>query len=187
MVENPVDDARLLAATARGDEAAFEAFYQRWLPQITGYHLRRVRIREVAFDLTAETFAAAVAGCAEFDPRRGSAAAWLFAIAEHKLRDSMRRARVESSARARLGLERVLLEDADLARVDELASLGDREQLLALLRELPADQRQAISARVLEERQYPVIAAELRCSEAVVRQRVHRGLRRLRQRLEEAG
>lgn len=187
MEDNAVDDARLLAAAARGEQAAFEAFYHRWLPQITGFHLRRVRVREVAFDLTAETFAAAVAGCGEFDPERGSAAGWLFAIAEHKLRDSMRRSRVESSARARLGLERVVLEDADLARVDDLASLGDRAQLLVLLRELPAEQRKAISARVLEERPYPVIAADLCCSEAVVRQRVHRGLRRLRQRLEETG
>jgi RNA polymerase sigma factor (sigma-70 family) len=187
MADNAADDARLLIAAARGEQTAFEAFYHRWLPQITGFHLRRVRIREVAFDLTAETFAAAVAGCGEFDPERGSAAAWLFAIADHKLRDSMRRSRVESSARARLGLERVVIEDADLARVDELASLGNRAQLLELLRELPTEQREAISARVLGERPYPVIAAELCCSEAVVRQRVHRGLRRLRQRLEETG
>jgi DNA-directed RNA polymerase specialized sigma24 family protein len=119
-----IDDAALLAAAARGEQMAFAIFYRRWLPLVTGFHLRRTGQQEVAFDLTAETFAAVVAGLADFDPERGPAPAWLFAIAEHKLRDSLRRSRVEASARRRLGLEPVTLEDEDLARVDELASLG---------------------------------------------------------------
>jgi RNA polymerase sigma factor (sigma-70 family) len=180
-----IDDDALLLAAARGEQVAFEVFYRRWLPSVTGYHLRRVAVRETAFDLTAETFAAVVVACAEFDPRRGSAPAWLFAIAEHKLRDSMRRGRVEASARSALGHQPLVLEDDDLARVDQLASLGDAARLEQLLGELPQTQRAAVRARVLDERSYAAIASELRCSEAVVRQRVHRGLRRLRQRLTE--
>jgi DNA-directed RNA polymerase specialized sigma24 family protein len=82
------------------------------LPVVTGFHLRRTRSPELAFDLTAETFAAVIVSCGRFRPKRGPAAAWLFAIAEHKLADSRRRARVESSARRRLRLEPVALEDA---------------------------------------------------------------------------
>ena len=52
------DDAALLAASAAGDEDAFAAFYRRHLAAITGFHLRRTGRREIAFDLTAETFAA---------------------------------------------------------------------------------------------------------------------------------
>lgn len=178
-------DDDLLTAAAAGSERAFERFYRRWLPAIVGFHLRRTGNLEVAFDLTAETFAAVVATCGEFDPGRGPAAGWLFGIAQHKLHDSLRRGRVEASARRRLGLEPVTLEDEDLARVDELASLGDAELLGTLLAELPAQQREAIRARVLDELPYPAIATELHCSEAVVRQRVHRGLTRLRERLQE--
>jgi RNA polymerase sigma factor (sigma-70 family) len=179
------DDAWLLKAAAAGDREAFAAFYRRWLPAITSYHLRRTRARELAFDLTAETFAAVVKSCRRFDPARGAAAAWLFQIAEHKLTDSLRRARVESSARRRLGLEPVVLEDADLERVEELASRGDDAFVEGLLAALPTDQREAVRARVLDERSYPDIAVELHCSEAVVRQRVHRGLDRMRERLKE--
>jgi RNA polymerase sigma-70 factor, ECF subfamily len=179
------DDDSLLRAAGDGDRAAFAAFYQRWLPAITSYHARRTRTREVAFDLTAETFAAVVAGCGRFDPARGAAAAWLYRIAEHKLTDSLRRARVESSARRRLGLEPVTLEDADLERVEELASLGGNGYVEGLLSGLPVQQRDAVCARVLDERSYADIAGELRCSEAVVRQRVHRGLDRMRERLKE--
>ena len=185
MEYDDLEDAELLAAAALGEQAAFAVFYRRWLPHVTGYHLRRTRDRELAFDLTAETFAAVVAGCGRFDPARGTAPAWLFEIAAHKLADSVRRARVESSARRRLRLDPVVLEDADLERVQELASLANSERLAALLAGLPADQRIAVQRRVLEERAYPEIAGELRCSQAVVRQRVHRGLARMREQLKE--
>jgi len=92
---------------------------------------------------------------------------------------------VESSARRRLGFEPVVLEDLDLGRVEELASLGDDGYVERLLGALPPEQRDAVRARVLDERSYAEIAVELQCSEAVVRQRVHRGLSRVRERLKE--
>ncbi len=180
------DDAALLLAARAGDCAAFELFYRRWLPVVTRFHLRRSGSREAAFDLTAETFAGLVATLEDFDQQRGSAAAWLFGIAEHKLGTSRRRGRVEARARRELGHRRLSLDDEDLARVDELASLGGYERVQELLSELPAEQEAAVRARVLDERSYAEIAVELRCSQAVVRQRVHRGLHRLRERLVEA-
>ena len=185
MVYRATDDDALLLSAAAGDQGAFETFYLRWLPVVAGFHLRRVGSREAAFDLTAETFAAVVVACGSFDPTKGSAANWLFSIAEHKLGDSLRRGRVEARARRELGHRPIPLEDDDLLRVEELASLANGALLDELLAELPPQQRAAIHARVLDERPYADIAAELDCSEAVVRQRVHRGLRQLRERLGE--
>lgn len=88
--------------------------------------------------------------------------------------------RVEDRARRRLRLEPEALEDADLERVNELAS---GQGVLALVDELPDGQRAAVRARIVEER-YGEIAAELECSPMVVRQQVSRGLPRLRQRLQ---
>ena len=67
--------------------------------------------------------------------------------------------------------------------VEELASLDER--VLALLEQLPVATREALRGRVVEELSYEQIAAELCCSQAVVRQHVSRGLRRLRSQLEE--
>jgi RNA polymerase sigma-70 factor (ECF subfamily) len=44
-----------------------------------------------------------------------------------------------------------------------------------------------VQGRVLEERDYQELARTLDCSESVVRQRVSRGLRSLRERLERTG
>jgi RNA polymerase sigma-70 factor (ECF subfamily) len=79
--------------------------------------------------------------------------------------------------------EPVTLTDADLDRVDELASLD--AEVSALVALLPEDQRAALMQRVVAERSYEEIAEELSCSPSVVRQRVSRGLRKLRSELEE--
>jgi RNA polymerase sigma-70 factor (ECF subfamily) len=178
------DDPDLLSAAAAGDAQAFEVFYRGWLPPVMSYHLRATGSRELALDLTAETFAAVVLSIENFDRERGTASAWLFSIARHKLQDSLRRQRVEASARSVLGWERVAVTDEDLERVDALASEGDGA-LASLLEALPAEQREALRQRVIQERSYAAIAADMRCSEMLVRQRVHRALRYLRRQLED--
>lgn len=183
--EGEPDDA-LLAAAARGDADAYAAFYRRHVAAVVGYMVRRTGDREAAADLTAETFAAALLACPRYRPEITPAQGWLFGIAEHKLIDSRRRGRVESAARRRLAMERITLTDDDLERVEELAAL-DRssapETLLDAVGELGREQRDAVLARVVQERDYSDIASELRCSEAVVRKRVSRGLAQLRTRL----
>ncbi len=176
-------DEELMAAVATGDADGFSTFYRRHLPAVTAYFARRVRNREAAFDLAAETFAAVVVSAARFDPERGPAVAWLLGIASHKLTDSIRRERVESDARRRLALQPVSITDADLERVEEAA--GTDPDLGELVAALPPDHRDAVTAHVVDERSYREIASDLQCSEAVVRQRVHRGLRRLREHLKE--
>ena len=57
--------------------------------------------------------------------------------------------------------------------------------MVGLFERLPAALRDAVGARVLDERSYEEIASELRCSPAVVRKRVIRGLARLREEFEE--
>jgi RNA polymerase sigma factor (sigma-70 family) len=166
---------------ASGDPEAFAVLYRRYERPLLAFFVRRVGQADVAADLTAETFAAALAGRASY--RRGTPLdAWLFGIAQHKLIDSWRRRRVEDDARRRVGMEPVVLSDDDLDRIDATAGRGVNVE--GILAELPADQRAAVRARILDERPYPEIAVELRCSEAVVRQRVSRGLARLRHQLD---
>ena len=54
-----------------------------------------------------------------------------------------------------------------------------------LRQRLPADQRAAIEARVVDGQEYEQIAAAAQTSEAVIRQRVSRGLTSLRRKLGE--
>jgi RNA polymerase sigma-70 factor (ECF subfamily) len=180
-----VTDEDLLGEVRIGNAAAFEVFYRRWMPAVMSYHRRATGSPELALDLTAETFAAVVASIDRFDRDRGAASVWLFAIARHKLHESFRRAQVEASAREELGWSPVAVDDDDLERVEEIAS-GGSGALESLIARLPEDQRVALLERVVEERDYRAIAADMACSEMVVRQRVHRALRSLRRMLEQA-
>ena len=66
-----------------------------------------------------------------------------------------------------------------------MASAAIADELDAgLLRHLPRDQREAIVAHIIQERDYRQIAAQSRASEASVRQRVSRGLSELRRPLQ---
>jgi RNA polymerase sigma factor (sigma-70 family) len=183
MDRDPRDGRELLVATRR-EPAAFGVFYRRNLPPLVAYFVDRTRDPELAADLTAETFAAALAASRRYRPGPEPAAAWLFAIARSKLVDSYRRGQVEEGARRKLGMQPLQLEDDEIERVEALADAG-RPRLRELLGGLPDVQRAAIEARVIEERDYADIAGELRCSEQVARQRVSRGLARMRARLEE--
>lgn len=176
-------DDRLLSG-ARSDAAAFGAFYRRHSHGVFAYFLRRLARRELAADLTAEVFAAAFEAVLDgHQPARPGG--WLYGIARHKLIDSLRAGRVEDRARRRLGVPPLTLTDAELERAEELVDL-EREQARfeQLLAELPATEREALEARVVDEEGYAAIAARMRCSEALVRQRVSRGLRHLRSALE---
>src|SRR5919205_4163968 len=103
---------------------------------------------EVAADLAAETFAAAIVARRRFRREGAPAGAWLFSIAHRKLVDHQRRGEADVRARRRLGMERraPTEEDTALIRV-----LGD-DVAVRWLDDLPADQRAAIRARVLDDR-----------------------------------
>jgi RNA polymerase sigma-70 factor, ECF subfamily len=179
-------DDQLLARYAAGDPEAFVSFYRRHLAAMLAFFLRRTRDAELTADLTAEVFAAALAAAPRYRAGERPALAWLYGIAAHKLADSRRRGRVQDRARRRLALEPVALEDADLARVEELAAAAcESTALHDAIAALPAGQRDAVLARVVGEQPYHEIAATMACSEMVVRQRVSRGLRTLRAQIEE--
>jgi RNA polymerase sigma factor (sigma-70 family) len=162
---------------------AFAVFYRRYERAVLAYFRRRTATVDVAADLTAETFAQALESRWRFRVRRpgDGAAAWLFGIAGHVYSRSIRRGRVEDRARSRLGLSPLALDDEALTQISDA---GDDAIEEALAR-LPKDQRAAIRERIMHERPYADVALRLRCSEAVVRQRVSRGLAALRRDLEE--
>jgi RNA polymerase sigma factor (sigma-70 family) len=164
-------DTELLLA-ARTSSEPFGIFYERHVASVLAFFRRRVRGAEEAFDLTAETFAAALGSVSRFEPGPEPARAWLFAIARHKLSEAVRRNRVQDEARRALAMEPIHLDDEAIEILEKRA----RVAAVQLLETLAPEQRDAVAARHLEDRDYADIAAELRCSESVIRKRVSRGL-----------
>src|SRR4051794_10886623 len=167
------------------ERPAFGVFYERHERSILGFFGAVTRRPEVAADLTAETFALALESVETFDAERGNARMWLFGIARNVLAQSARRGRVDSAARRRIGMDALVLRPEHVELIADLIEAEGEAIVERWLAELPAEQADALRARVLDEREYADIASDMRCSEVVVRQRVSRGLGRLRRRMSE--
>ena len=172
------EDAALLASRDPND---FGRFYERHVGAVVSFLGPRVRGADVAFDLTAETFARAFERRNQYDPAKGPAVAWVLVIARNLLIDSVRRSRVVDASRRHLGVAPIAVDDAQL----ELIETRSRIDLRTALAGLPAEQREAVARRFLLQESYPEIAERLACSEQVVRKRVSRGLANARQAVED--
>ena len=172
-------DSELVGASRAGDMDAFGEFYVRYREVLLGHLVGRLRRPDLAADVMAETFARALLVVKDDRAELPHApAAWLFAVAMNLVRDSARSNRVEMTARARLGVERLVLGDDDIDRILEIAAAHD---LVRDVREHVSElEWEALSARVIDEQPYAVIAEQLRCSQAVVRKRVSRARSQLR-------
>ena len=175
MGDPTISDEDLLAS---GETEAFGVFYDRHARTVLGYFARRTRDPQVAADLTAETFASAIAAQHRYRPTGAPALAWLFKIAGRRLADYERRGSVERRMRQRLAIQTPRLTSEDAALIAVLAD----DAASVMLAGLPAEQREAVAAHVLDGRDYPELATSLQITEAAVRQRVSRGLSALRRR-----
>jgi RNA polymerase sigma-70 factor (ECF subfamily) len=170
-------DSELLSSGVADD---FGVFYRRHVQAVMSFVAPRVGEPEVAFDLVAETFAAAFEHKAQYDSARGPAIAWLIGIARNLIADARRRGHVDAASRRRLGMTRIALDDAQLAMVEERG----RVDLADALSQLSIEERDAVMRRVLGDESYRVLAEHVGCSEQVARKRVSRGLAHLRSRLD---
>jgi RNA polymerase sigma-70 factor, ECF subfamily len=172
-------DAELLS-----DGKSFGAFYRRHERAVVTFVGRMVGDAEVTVDVVAETFARAYESRASYRPEVGGARAWLLGIARHVVLAAWRRGQVESEMRRRLGMRALELSEQTLMSVERAVLESEGAVVEAWLADLPAEQREAVRRRVLEEEDYNAIARDLECSPAVVRQRVSRGIATLRRGVE---
>lgn len=176
-------DAELIRRS-RSDPDAFGDLAQRYVLRLDTWFRHRTGDRTVAADLTAETLAQAWRGAPRFrDLADGSAAPWLYGIAQNLLWAYERKRRVETAARRRLGMP--LRDYGDLGDVDDRLDAGAHApRLREAMDDLPAREREALELRVVDDLPYGVVAARLGVSQGVARTYVSRALQSLRTRLQ---
>ncbi len=176
------EDVRLLES-ARTDPTAFARVYERCLPRVYRYCLRRLGTREEAEDATALVFTRALAGLSGY--RGGSAAAWLFRIAHHTVANELR------DRRPALSLDRSCPEAHELANsganvLDGLVRAEERQEVARVLATLSAEQRELLALKVAGQLSAREIGAILGKSEGAVRVALHRTIQQLRAALDAA-
>jgi RNA polymerase sigma-70 factor (ECF subfamily) len=165
-----------LVRRARHDAGAFDEFYARTARRVWSFFEGRTHDAAATADLTAETYARAWGARRRFSVDATAATPWLFGIARNVLLESVRRARLERTARERLGMAQLAEGPAAAPHDAWLEGLDDA------VRDLPADQQEAVRLRFDDDLAYSEIARRLEITPVAARTRVYRGLSTLRER-----
>ena len=145
----------------------------RYSAEVYRFLLRRTRNHCDAEELTQQVFADATSALSRSDPPR-SMRGWLYAVAERRLIDEVRRRK-----RAATFVDAATPELGNTAE-DTMQALEDAVD------RLPDLQRRVVVMRVVEGRTYAEIAQALGCNEAACKMRLSRALRHLRDELDVA-
>jgi RNA polymerase sigma factor (sigma-70 family) len=155
---------------------SFESVAERHLDDVYGYLVYLTRNRDVAEDLTAETFERALRQWRRFDPRRGSARTWLCQLARTSALDHFR---AEERRRRREGAYAV---DRPPEAEDGIFG-GLSPELERALATLSAGEREVIALRVLLDLDIETAARVLGVSPTACTTRLSRALKKLEERM----
>lgn len=172
--KNPEFD-KLVQKAKQGDEAAFGQVYDLYFPKVYRFVFYRVNHKEVAEDLTAETFIRVWNKLSEMQGP-SSFSAWIYQIARNLVIDYYRskKATVDLAE-----LENVLEYEENIL---EKTNFGfDQQAFLAALKNLSSDQQLVIKLKFLEELENDEIAKMLDKTEGAIRVIQHRAVRELKE------
>lgn len=164
-----VSDARLVEDVRRGNHAAFEQLVRRYEGRLMNVLLRFVRDRELARDLSQETFLRVFERLDQFDPARRFGP-WLFRIGVNLALDFMRKRKrriwpsLFSDSRADRG--------PDPAVADPRQAIDLEQEVRKVLESIPEKYRTVLILRDLENFSTSEISAILHRKEATIRWRL---------------
>src|SRR5499426_615295 len=167
---------RLLALVARGDEAAFEAVYDRLAGAAYGLILKVVRDPAQSEEVSQEVLLELWRTASRFDPVKGSAATWAMTIAHRRAVDRVRSA-AAAAAREQRTAEVPVPHDV-VADVVE-ASL-DAERVRRCLDRLTEPQRESITLAYYGGYSYRQVGERLGIALSTIKTRIRDGLIRMR-------
>ncbi|HEY5984901.1 MAG TPA: ECF RNA polymerase sigma factor SigK [Streptosporangiaceae bacterium] len=168
--------AALLSKVARGDEAAFATVYDQAAAAVFGLVRRVVRDPAQSEEVTQEVLLEVWRAAAHFDPRRGSATAWLMTIAHRRAVD-----RVRSSQAAAKREQRATRPSTDYDVVsEEVEARLDAQRVRRCLESLTALQRESVTLAYYGGHTYREVASLLGVAVGTVKTRMRDGLIRLR-------
>lgn len=168
----------LVHAAQDGDRAAFALLYDKYVDVVFRYVLFRVGDRELAEDVTSETFLRALRRISSVTYQGRDVGAWFVTIARNLVLDH-----VKSS---RFRLEVTTAEVDDSGRVEagpeqQVLAGATRSALLECVRQLGDDQRECIVLRFLQGLSVAETAVVMARNEGAVKALQHRAVRRLAQ------
>jgi len=186
-----LEQERQLVERAKSDPLAFGILYEEYFNQIFGYVLRRTADLSISQDVTAEVFFKALRNIKSFHWRGIPFSDWLYRITIHEI----------ANVYSHNGHDRILTEEIKIASAlfdqtveDEAeeaqANLEKEAEFIIIkncINELPPKYREVITLRFFEKKQLNEIARILGKKDGTVKSLLHRGLEKLRVKMQDKG
>ncbi len=170
-------DLDLLGRRFAGGQAELREVYQALGGLVFGI-CRRTLDGEGAKDVTQDVFVSAWKGRNQFDPQRGSLAAWLVGITKRRVIDHVRHHRRHDDRRA-------ALPERELAAVDdgEIDQVARKMLVARALDLLPERTRTVIELAYIQDLTHQEIAERTEIPLGTIKSDIRRGLLRIREQL----
>lgn len=178
-------DEELMRLAAQTDADAFEVVFDRHIDAAFALAHRICGGRAAADDACQEAFMAAWRSAGRYDARVGSVRSWLLAITHNKAIDHLRRMTRHRDRQVSDDTAAERLPASNDTQADALAH-AEHEDTVALLRELPDDQRKVIELSFYSGYSHNEIAELLDLPLGTVKGRMRAGLEKLRVHLQGA-
>lgn len=174
--------ADLIARACQGEQEAFRLIFERYSRPVIGFLYDLVSNRELAEELTQETFVRAYRNLASMREET-KLSTWLFGIARNIAREAMR-TRVRDNHQVDLDDQAVLkLSDTKPVPVEELLGKELNEVIQRSLAALDEDKRLVFTLKVFQQCSYEEIAEITGFSIAKLKTDLHRARSEMRRRV----
>jgi RNA polymerase sigma factor (sigma-70 family) len=167
-------------AAGRDATAEFERLYRSQIESVTAFFARRSTDPQTVADLTAETFVRVITSFGTFDPRKGTARAWVFGIAQRVYAAHCEAYSRQQSKVQRLAGRRELDADQVGELLDRIDAERDGQALISALTALPALDRAVVELVDIAGLRTKEAASVLGLSAGAARMRLMRARARLR-------
>lgn len=165
------------------DPDAFERFYREHVEAVQRFVARRVDEPQLAADLTADVFLAAIDSAHTYDPRKAAPVRWLFGIA-HNVVAAERRRRARRLRTDNRIAGRALLDDGDVEAIEErIDAEAQARQLYRAMDQLSEGERAVLELVALDGLAIQDAARALGLRPGAARVRLHRARRNLKDQL----
>ena len=159
-------DADLVRRMRRRDADALAKWFHRYADGVYGFVFYRVgRDKDLAAEVTQETFTRALQKLGEFDPQRGAMIAWLCTLSRNCVRDALRQRGHEPLAALWNSidgsLQRIYAELDRSPLAPDVVEARETQDLVGMtLANLPASYRAVLQAKYVDEKSLKQIAEE---------------------------
>lgn len=178
-------DKHLIRRIGHGSRKAADELFGRYYKEIYAYIYKQCGERELAMDLTQDTFVAAFRGAQGYDEKKSGFRTWLYHIAANKVADYYRSKQYHQRI-SEQPLDDVTSEISD--DTDILEILAQRE-LIRQIMELAAGFEpvwvRIFQMKIFEEKTFAEIGTELELSENTVKTRYYSMIKKIRKELSE--